>query len=91
MRPMVVLCAFLISIVGIAIGLFLIRKPGRAIDLQKAFYLGINWRIEPVSISREITSTRIMGVLLVVTCVLAFLACLARVPHVLACISANYR
>ncbi len=82
MKPMMLLGGLLVSFAGIVIGLFLIKKPGRVIDLQKAFYLGINWKMEPVSLSREIISTRIMGFLLTAICILSFLVCLARFPHV---------
>ncbi|MCX5696798.1 MAG: hypothetical protein NTU54_02295 [Candidatus Omnitrophica bacterium] len=82
MKLTMLLTGFLVSFAGIVIGLFLIKKPGRVIDLQKAFYLGINWKMEPVSLSREITSTRIMGFLLTVISVLSFLVCLVRFPHV---------
>lgn len=91
MKPEVLLIALLVSIAGIVIGIFLIRKPSRVIDMQKAFYLGINWRMEPVSLPREIASTRMMGMLLVIVCILSFLTCLARLPHALAFLSASCR
>ena len=81
MKPIVLLGALLVSFTGVIIGGLLIKKPKEVIELQKAFYLGINWRIEPVSLPREIASTRIMGILLVVVCVLGILFCLARIPH----------
>ncbi len=43
------------------IGLFLIIKPELAIEMQKIFYAQINWRIEPISMQKEIRNTRIMG------------------------------
>jgi hypothetical protein len=85
MNQVLLLGAFLISFVGLAMGLFLIKRPERVIELQKAFYLGINWKIEPVSVPREIASTRMMGLLLVIVCLLGVLLCLIRMPHVLIC------
>ncbi|MDP8298498.1 MAG: hypothetical protein P9L88_01135 [Candidatus Tantalella remota] len=52
------------------LGLFLYSKPERAIELQQGFYKNINWRMEPISIQREIKSTRFMGVFLMVVTVL---------------------
>ena len=47
-------------------GLFLFLKPSLAIELQKKFYEKINWRIEPVSMPKEIRNTRIMGLFLII-------------------------
>jgi hypothetical protein len=58
----VVLLLFLLCI---AAGLFLFLKPDRAIDIQKRFYEKINWRIEPISMEKEVRNTRIMGLFLV--------------------------
>jgi uncharacterized membrane protein YidH (DUF202 family) len=51
-------------------GLFVFSKPERAIELQQAFYANINWRMEPISMQREIKSTKIMGLFLIVVTVL---------------------
>ncbi|MDP3786896.1 MAG: hypothetical protein Q8R05_05070 [Candidatus Omnitrophota bacterium] len=56
----------LVSAGSIAIGLFLSLKPSSAIEFQKKFYEQINWRIEPVSMSKEIRNTRIMGLFLII-------------------------
>ncbi len=47
-----------------AAGLFLFLKPELAIDIQRRFYEKINWRIEPVSMEKELRNTKIMGLLL---------------------------
>jgi hypothetical protein len=39
----------------------MIKRPELAIEIQKRFYAKINWRIEPVSMPKEIRNTRIMG------------------------------
>ena len=47
-------------------GVFLIFKPSSAISFQKKFYEMINWRIEPISMAKELRNTRIMGAFLLV-------------------------
>ncbi|MFH1281622.1 MAG: hypothetical protein ABIH91_02770 [Candidatus Omnitrophota bacterium] len=56
----------LISVVGIIIGLFVFFKPELAIEIQRKFYEKINWRIEPISMPKEIRNTKIMGMFLIV-------------------------
>jgi hypothetical protein len=57
----ILFCAF-----SILMGFFLHRNPSLAIELQKRFYEKINWRIEPVSMEKEIRNTRFMGLLLII-------------------------
>ncbi|MBF0571428.1 MAG: hypothetical protein HQL12_06100 [Candidatus Omnitrophica bacterium] len=59
----------LICSVSLALGLFFTLKPSQAIDIQKRFYLKINWRIEPVDMALEIRNTRIMGLMVVAVAV----------------------
>ena len=59
----------LISAASIIIGLFIFIKPELTIEIQKKFYEKINWRIEPISMQKEIRNTKIMGVILVVAAV----------------------
>jgi len=47
-------------------GLFLISKPYLVIELQRKFYASINWKIEPISMPKELRNTRIMGLVLAV-------------------------
>ncbi|MBM3254868.1 MAG: hypothetical protein FJZ08_01015 [Candidatus Omnitrophica bacterium] len=54
----------LLSIVGIIIGLFVFFRPELTIEIQKKFYEKINWRIEPISMQKEIRNTKIMGIFL---------------------------
>lgn len=56
----------IISVISILIGLFLFFKPSLAIEIQRRFYEKINWRIEPVSMIKEIINTKIMGLFLIV-------------------------
>jgi hypothetical protein len=54
-----------ICLIGIITGLFLFFKPALAILIQKKFYEKINWRIEPISMQKEIRNTRLMGLFVV--------------------------
>lgn len=56
----------LIFVAGVLIGLFLFLKPNSAIELQRQFYERINWRIEPISLAKEIRNTKIMGLFLII-------------------------
>jgi hypothetical protein len=63
----------LISVAGITIGLFVFFKPGLAIEIQRKFYEKINWRIEPISMPKEIRNTKILGMCLVVVSIAAMI------------------
>jgi hypothetical protein len=56
----------LIAVVSIVVGLFLLLKPAMAIELQRRFYEKINWRVEPISMQKEIRNTKIMGISLMI-------------------------
>ncbi|MBU4252856.1 MAG: hypothetical protein KKC39_01710 [Candidatus Omnitrophica bacterium] len=60
------LAPILISVIGIIVGLFVFFKPELTIEIQKKFYERINWRIEPISMQKEIRNNKIMGIFLVV-------------------------
>ncbi len=64
----------LISVISMMIGLFVFFKPGRTIEIQRKFYENINWRMEPISMPKEIRNTKIMGMFLVVVAVLTMLS-----------------
>jgi len=66
MKALFPLFLILVSAGSISLGLFLFLRPSSAIELQKKFYEKINWRIEPVSMSKEIRNTRIMGLSLII-------------------------
>ena len=55
-----------ISIFSLAFGAFLVLKPTAAFELQRRFYEKINWRIEPISFSKEIRNTKWMGIFLMI-------------------------
>jgi len=52
-------------------GVLLILKPKLTIKIQQKFYEKINWRIEPISIPKEIRNTRIMGAMLLIVALAA--------------------
>ena len=55
-----------------AFGIFLIKSPDRAFQIQQKFYRMINWHIEPISLDRERRNTRWMGIFLLVITVAAW-------------------
>ncbi len=59
------------SIFSLGFGLLLVVKPLKAIKFQIKFYQLINWKIEPISMSKEIRNTRIMGGFLILFTLLA--------------------
>ena len=50
---------------SLLVGAACLRYPGRVIAFQQRFYLRINWRMEPVSMAKEVRNTRFMGAVLV--------------------------
>lgn len=52
-------------------GLFLFLKPVLAIELQRRFYALINWRIEPISMEKEIRNMKMAGLALAVMSAMA--------------------
>ena len=71
MNLFLTLILILISVISMLIGLFLFLKPLLAIEIQRKFYEKINWRIEPVSMPKEIRNTKIMGIFLVIMALLS--------------------
>ncbi len=63
----------LISVIGIIVGLFVFLKPELTIEIQKKFYEKINWRIEPISMPKEIRNTKIMGIFLVIVAIVTII------------------
>ena len=64
MKVLFLTIQILSSIIGLAIGLFVFLKPKITIELQRRFYEKINWKIEPISMQKEIRNTKIMGLFL---------------------------
>jgi len=66
MERLILILLIVISSLSIIIGLFIFKKPTSAFEIQRKFYALINWRIEPISLQKEIRNTKIMGLSLVV-------------------------
>ncbi|UCC95414.1 MAG: hypothetical protein JSW40_01350 [Candidatus Omnitrophota bacterium] len=67
------------SCVSFAIGMFIFLRPALAIEIQRKFYEKINWKIEPVSMTKEIRNTKIMGLLLVIIAIFTVFSMLTGV------------
>jgi len=67
-----ILIIVLVILIGFIVGLFLFLKPIAAIEIQKNFYATINWRIEPISMPKELRNTKIMGLCLLGIVFMAF-------------------
>lgn len=65
-------CIQLIIVVTVIVfGALIARRPKKTIDIQIALYRPFNWKIEPVSMEKEIRNTRIMGLALLIAGVAA--------------------
>lgn len=60
----------IIASLAFLMGLIFYRKPASMIEFQRRFYALINWRLEPISIKKEIRNTKAMGLFLIVFVVL---------------------
>ena len=65
MEIVFLLILILVFSINIFLGIFLFSKPEKAIKIQESFYEKINWKIEPVSMQKEVRNTRIMGMSLI--------------------------
>lgn len=70
MKLLLLTIPILSSILGLSVGLFLFFKPSLAIEIQRRFYEKINWKIEPISMQKEIRNTKIMGLFLIIVVLL---------------------
>jgi hypothetical protein len=68
-------CPFLIPLylLSIIVGSAMFLKPAAVIEFQRRFYERINWRIEPISMPKEIRNTKFMGLFLVLVSPLAII------------------
>lgn len=64
---------FTIIVIASVFGALLAWKPKKAIDIQIALYRPFNWKIEPISMEKEIRSTRMMGMTVFVLGILALI------------------
>jgi uncharacterized paraquat-inducible protein A len=68
-----ILALFFIVFAALGYGIMLFVRPVLVIELQQRFYEKINWRMEPISMQKEIRNTRLMGVFLIGVTVAAVL------------------
>ncbi len=61
------------AVIGIALGAIIAWKPRKVIDAQTTFYRLINWKMEPISMEKEIRNTRIMGLMLLIFGIFSFI------------------
>lgn len=61
-----------VATISIIFGALLAWKPGEVIKIQAAIYRIFNWRLEPISMEKEIKNMRIMGSTLLILGVLSF-------------------
>ena len=50
-----------VAVCAIVFGALIAWKPKKTIDTQIAIYRKINWKMEPVSMKKEMRNTQIMG------------------------------
>jgi hypothetical protein len=65
--------SILVYLLAIVAGLAMFLAPGAIIEFQRKFYEKINWRIEPISMPKEIRNTKLMGLFLVLATFLAII------------------
>ena len=62
-----------IAVIALIVGALIAWKSRKAIDIQIAFYRLINWKLEPISMEKEIRNTRIMGAMILAAGILALI------------------
>ena len=68
-----------VSTVAILFGALIAWNPKKTIDVQTALYRPFNWKLEPISMEKEIRNTRLMGLTLVIIGIVSFF--LAYIIH----------
>ena len=69
----------MVSVIAVLFGALIAWKPRKVIDLQTAFYRPFNWKLETISMKKEIRNTRLMGLTLVIIGIVSFF--LAYIIH----------
>jgi len=62
-----------IVVIAIVFGALVVWKPKKTIDIQTALYRPFNWKLEPISMEREIKNTRIMGMTVLILGVISLI------------------
>lgn len=55
-----------ITVIAIVFGALVAWKPKKTIEIQIALYRPFNWKLEPISMEKEIKNTRIMGLIVLI-------------------------
>ena len=63
---MAIIIFILAVLICLLLGGYIYASPQEIIELQQKFYTLINWRMEPISMSKEIRNTKLMGAFLIV-------------------------
>ena len=61
----------IIAVIASLFGGLVAWKPKKTIDIQIAIYRPFNWKIEPISMEKEIRNTRIMGLVVLILGILS--------------------
>ena len=61
-----------IAVIASLFGGLVAWKPRKVIDMQIALYRPFNWKIEPISMEKEVRNTRIMGLIVLALGILSF-------------------
>jgi len=80
LQPFILILIFVLSL---GAGSILVFRPALAIEVQKRFYALINWRIDPISMEKELRNTRIMGFLLIAIALFALIYLFLKYAHLL--------
>ena len=79
MTSLVFLLIFIIfSCFILLVAFLLIIKPSLAIEIQRRFYEKINWKIEPISMHKELRNTQLMGWFLIIVWLATFIYTVAN-------------
>jgi len=63
--------SIILSVAGIAFGLFMVLRPALIIKMHIKSTEKSNWRLEPISMEKELRNTKISGINLAAVCILA--------------------
>jgi hypothetical protein len=77
-RALLIPALLLVCPLSIILGLLLFFNPASAIETQRKIYEKINWRIEPMSMQKELRNTRGMGLALIAAAVFAIVCIMIK-------------
>jgi hypothetical protein len=77
-KPIFYYLGLFLALLSFFCGAFCFKYPQRAIAFQQYFYSKINWRIEPISVAKEIKNTRVMGIFLLILSLATFYLLIRR-------------